>query len=46
MAGRIQNEFGFGYKRISEELNKPSPDAARMSISRALLRLAREMGNA
>ena len=39
-------EFGLGYPEIAAALGKGSPDAARMMISRALLRLAREMGRA
>jgi RNA polymerase sigma-70 factor (ECF subfamily) len=36
-------EMGFSYKEVAEALKKPSPDAARMAVSRALLNLAREM---
>lgn len=39
-------EFGLGYSEIAAALGKPSPDAARMTVSRALLQLAREMGRA
>jgi RNA polymerase sigma-70 factor (ECF subfamily) len=39
-------ELGLDYERIGETLGKPSPDAARMAVARALLRLAREMGHA
>jgi RNA polymerase sigma-70 factor (ECF subfamily) len=38
-------ELGLDYGRIAETLGKPSPDAARMAVSRALVRLAREMGD-
>src|SRR5262245_8730510 len=31
------------YQAVAEALGKPSPDAARMAVSRALLRLAQEM---
>ena len=36
-------EMGCSYAEIAESMNKPSPDAARMMVSRALLRLAEEM---
>ena len=36
-------EMGIGYKEVAAALKKPSPDAARMAVSRALLNLAREM---
>ncbi|MBI3846055.1 MAG: sigma-70 family RNA polymerase sigma factor [Planctomycetes bacterium] len=36
-------EMGLDYGEAAEALGKPSPDAARMQISRALVRLAREM---
>ena len=36
-------EMGQSYAAIADSLGKPSPDAARMAVSRALLRLAREM---
>jgi RNA polymerase sigma-70 factor (ECF subfamily) len=38
-------EMGYGYDEIARALGKPSPDAARMAIGRALVRLAREMGH-
>ena len=31
------------YQEVAEKLGKPSVDAARMAVSRALLRLAEEM---
>jgi RNA polymerase sigma factor (sigma-70 family) len=37
-------EFGLGYAEIAAAVGKQSPDAARMTVSRALLRLAQEMG--
>ena len=37
-------EMGMSYSEIAAALGKPSTDAARMSVSRALLRLAEEMG--
>jgi RNA polymerase sigma factor (sigma-70 family) len=36
-------ELGQSYEEVAEALGKPSADAARMAVSRALLRLAREM---
>lgn len=38
-------ELGGTYAEIAAALGKPSPDAARMAVSRAVLRLAREMGH-
>jgi RNA polymerase sigma-70 factor (ECF subfamily) len=39
-------ELDLGYAAIAEALGKPSADAARMAVSRALLRLAEEMNRA
>ena len=39
-------EFGLCYAEIATALGKASPDAARMTVSRALLQLAQEMGRA
>jgi len=36
-------EFGLSYAEVAEALGKPSPDAARMTVVRALAKLAREM---
>lgn len=36
-------ELGRSYAEIAEALDKPSPDAARMTVTRALTKLAREM---
>jgi hypothetical protein len=36
-------EMGSTYLEIAEALGKPSTDAARMAVSRALIRLAEEM---
>jgi RNA polymerase sigma-70 factor, ECF subfamily len=36
-------ELGGSYQELAESLGKPSADAARMAVSRALLRLAQEM---
>jgi RNA polymerase sigma-70 factor (ECF subfamily) len=38
-------ELGLSYHEIAEATRKPSPDAARMAVSRALVRLAEEMGD-
>jgi RNA polymerase sigma-70 factor (ECF subfamily) len=39
-------EMGLSYQEIAAAADKPSADAARMAIGRALLRLAREMDRA
>jgi RNA polymerase sigma-70 factor (ECF subfamily) len=39
-------EMGCSYQEIADALGKPSPDAARMTVSRALVRLAQEMRHA
>jgi DNA-directed RNA polymerase specialized sigma24 family protein len=36
-------ELGCSYGEIAEAMGKPSADAARMTVSRALVRLAQEM---
>jgi RNA polymerase sigma factor (sigma-70 family) len=36
-------ELGLSYAQIAEVLGKPSPDAARMAVSRALVKLADEL---
>ena len=36
-------EFGLSYTEVAEVLGKPSADAARMTVVRALLKLAKEM---
>jgi RNA polymerase sigma-70 factor, ECF subfamily len=38
-------EMDCSYEQVAEALGKPSPDAARMAVSRALLRLAEEMNH-
>jgi len=38
-------ELGLSYAEIALHLEKPSPDAARMAVMRALARLAEEMGH-
>lgn len=40
--GRI--ELGLTYAELATACDKPSPDAARMAVGRALVRLAEEMG--
>ena len=37
-------ELGLTYQEMAEMLNKPSSDAARMAVARALVRLSEEMG--
>jgi RNA polymerase sigma factor (sigma-70 family) len=37
-------ELGLTYAEVAHATSKPSPDAARMAIGRALVRLAEEMG--
>jgi RNA polymerase sigma-70 factor (ECF subfamily) len=39
-------EFDLSYAELAEVLDKPSPDAARMAVVRALVRLAEEMNRA
>ena len=39
----LRIEFGYDYHRMAEMLGKSSPDAARVAVSRALVRLSREM---
>ena len=41
--GRI--ELGMSYAELAQSLGKPSPDAARMTVKRALFRLAQEMAD-
>ena len=36
-------EMGFSYAEVAASLGKPTTDAARMAVSRALMRLAKEM---
>jgi RNA polymerase sigma-70 factor (ECF subfamily) len=36
-------EFGLSYAEVAEALGKPSADAARMAVVRALVKLANEM---
>ncbi len=40
----LRVEFGFSYPEIAAALGKPSAGAARMAVSRALVRLAEAMG--
>lgn len=39
----LRLEFGYSHQQIAEALGKPSPDAARMCVARALVELARRM---
>jgi DNA-directed RNA polymerase specialized sigma24 family protein len=39
----LRVELKIGYEEIADVLNKPSLDAARMTVQRALVRLAEEM---
>jgi RNA polymerase sigma-70 factor (ECF subfamily) len=39
----LRIEMGFSYAEVAKELGKPSPDAARMAVKRALVRLSEEM---
>jgi RNA polymerase sigma-70 factor (ECF subfamily) len=41
----LRVELGYSYQELATALDKPSPDAARMATSRALVRLAEEMGS-
>ena len=36
-------ELGFSYAEIARALDKPTPDAARMFVARAIVKLARAM---
>ena len=36
----LRVEFGFSYKEIANEMDKSSDDAARMFVSRSLIKLA------
>jgi RNA polymerase sigma-70 factor (ECF subfamily) len=38
-------EFGMDYDEIAIELGKPTADAARMAVTRAIVRLASKMGH-
>lgn len=38
-------ELGCSYEELARVLGKPSPDAARMAVSRALVQLAKEIGH-
>ncbi len=39
----LRIEFGFTYQQVAEALDRPTPNAARLLVTRALLRLARLM---
>ena len=45
-AVHLRVELNLGYDEIAEALDKPSADAARMIVSRALARLAKEIADA
>lgn len=36
-------EFGYGHRELAEAIGSPSPNAARMTVSRALVRLSKAM---
>jgi RNA polymerase sigma-70 factor (ECF subfamily) len=40
----LRVELGFDYQAIATQLGKPSADAARMAVTRAMVRLADKMG--
>ena len=40
----LRVELGLDYQEMATELGKPSPDAARMAVTRAIVRLADQMG--
>jgi RNA polymerase sigma-70 factor (ECF subfamily) len=44
IVGRI--ELGYGYEQLALATGRPSPDAARMAVKRALLRLAHVLASA
>jgi DNA-directed RNA polymerase specialized sigma24 family protein len=39
----LRVELGLGFDEIADQLGKPSADAARMAVARAIARLADEM---
>ena len=40
----LRVEFGYSHEEIAEAIGSPSANAARMTVARALVRLAEEMG--
>jgi RNA polymerase sigma-70 factor, ECF subfamily len=44
-AAILRVEFGLSYPEIAEAMGKPSPNAARMLVVRALIRLAERLGH-
>jgi len=41
----LRVEFGYSHQQIAAALGKPSADAARMTVARAMVELARRMGS-
>jgi RNA polymerase sigma-70 factor (ECF subfamily) len=41
----LRIELGYGYPRVAEALGKPSANAARLMVTRALIRIARVMND-
>ena len=39
----LRIEFGYTYQQVAEALDRPSPNAARLVVTRALIRIARQM---
>jgi len=42
----LRIELGYTYREVAEALDRPSPNAARLMLTRALVRVAREMNGA
>lgn len=42
----LRIEMGLHFQEVADAMSKPSPDAARMAVNRAVIRLAREMHDA
>lgn len=40
----LRIEFGYTYPEIAQAIGSPSPDAARMAVGRAMVEIARHMG--
>ena len=41
----LRFEFGLGYAELAEAMGRPSPNAARMLVVRALAQLAQRLGD-